>query len=360
LRKFLATFLLFSFLFSVSFSQELPVYAALVKNYPSSLIIPKWRFRIGLNLGKVNDTIDFLDIREKEVGKKGEALGLGNYDHYGGYLNIGLTDSLMFSGSYLHRFIQYGHGTISVHSYEAFLRKSFNSVFSIDFGVRGNVLDRKKMNNVSDINYFIRKFKPNVHIEVDPYYIWFVKETETGKIVSGVAKGEDPYINLYDSWDFTNFIRFTVGKAYRYINPNAFIEYGKTDINSKIDTNLKYYVPKGFEDSLPDLPLNLDRDESYLKFGLNSFIRTPFKTLTYLEYNYIVLNRDSGLGYEHSNHVVRLEINYFLGRYLTFFVGGVYLHRQLNGIIPFLYNKYTQTTFDHRYGWAEAGFILVW
>ncbi len=349
--------LLFLFFLSFSFAEELPLYASLTKNYPSSMVIPKWGGRIGINLGKVNDTIDFLDIREQEIGSNYDNLGVGDYDHYGIYANLGITFSSMISGTYLKRYIKYGHGTLSINSYEVFLRKSFNSVFSIDLGVRGNSMDAKNINNIDDINFYIRKQKPGAHIEIEDDIIWFYKE---GSDPVGVDKREDPYIRIYDSWDFTKFIRFTAGKAYYNFYPNVFIEYGKTDVYGKLDTNLKYYVPEGFEDILPPLPVNLDRDEKYFKIGVNTFIRTPFNTLTYLEYFYITLDRDDGLGFEHFNHVFRAEINYFAGRHFVFFIGGIYLHRQFNGIIPFLYNKYTQTTFDHKYGWAETGIIFMW
>jgi hypothetical protein len=323
------------------------------------MVIPKWSGRIGINLGKVNDTIDFLDIREQEVGSAYDNLGLGDYDHYGGYINLGITDSSMLSGLYLRRFIKYGHGTLSVHSYEFFWRKSFRSIFSIDIGIKGNSMDPETLRNVDDINFYIKKYKPNAYIEIDNVrnIIWFVKEGES-KV--GVYKTEDPYVKIYDSWDLTKFIRFTAGKAYYNFFPNVFIEYGKTDIYGKIDTNLKFFVPEGFQDILPKLPVNLDRDEQYFKIGVNTFIRTPFNTLTYLEYFYITIDRDNGLGFEHFNHVFKAEINYFASRHFVFFLGGVYLHRQFNGIIPFLYNKYSQTTFDHKYGWAEAGVIFIW
>ncbi len=357
MRKYIYIFLLC--LFSFSYGEELPLYASIVKNYPSSMVIPKFSGRIGINLGKVNDTIDFLDIREKEVGSAYDNLGLGDYDHYGGYLNLGITLSSMISTSFFKRYIKYGHGTVVINSYSIFLRKSFSSVFSIDIGIKGNWMDNKKVGNVDDINFYIRKQKPDARIDVDNQHniIWFIKE---GKEPVGVYKTEDPYIYLYDNWDLTKYIRFTVGKAYQNFFPNIFIEYGKTDIHGKIDTNLKFYVPEGFEDILPKLPVNLNRDEQYFKIGINSFIKIPWDMLLYFEYFYIALDRDKGLGYEHSNHVVRAEINYFASRHFVFFLGGIYLHRQLNGIIPFLYNRYTQTTFDHRYGWAEAGIIFMW
>ncbi len=352
----------FVLIFSFSLAEELPLYASLTKNYPASMVIPKWSGRIGILFGKVNDTIDIFDIREKEIGSHGDTIGIGDYDHYGLYMNLGFSYDSMLSGTYLHRFIKYGHGTISIHSYDFFIRKSFNSVFSIDIGLKGNSMDSKKIYNVDDINFYIKKHKPNAHIEVDKEenIIWFVKNEEDGEKRAGVYNTEDPYIKIYDSHDITRYIRLTFGKAYYNFYPNVFLEYGKTDIYGKIDTNLKYYVPKEFEDVLPKLPVNLDRDEQYLKAGFNTYIRTPFNTLTFLEYYYITIDRDKGLGYEHSNHVVRAEINYFATRHFVFFIGGIYMHRQLNGIIPFLYNRYTQTSFDHKYGWAEAGLIFIW
>ena len=353
---------LFLILFTISYGEELPLYASIVKNYPSSMVIPKWSGRIGINFGKVNDTIDVFNFREEEIGAEGDTLGIGDYDHYGIYANLGISYDSMLSGTYLHRFIKYGHGTVSIHSYDVFFRKSFNSVFSIDLGFKGNIMDSKKITNVDDINFYIRKHNPNAKIEIDEEnnLIWFVKQEGDEEKRAAVYKSEDPYVSIYNSYDNTKYIRFSVGKAYYNFYPNVFIEYGKTKIHGKIDTNLKNYVPRGYEDTLPSLPVNLNRNEQYLKIGANTFIRTPFNTLTFLEYYYITIDRDSGLGYEHSNHVFRAEVNYFATRHFVLFVGGIYLHRQLNGIIPFLYNKYTQTTFDHKYGWAEAGLIFMW
>ena len=362
MKKYYYAVLIFLVFITFSYGKELPLYASIVKNYPASMVIPKWSGRIGVLFGKVNNTIDIFDVRESEIGSKGDKLGIGDYDHYGIYTNLGLSFDTTLSGTYLHRFIKYGHGTVSIHSYDIFFRKSFNSVFSIDVGLKGNILDSKKISDVNDINFYIRKHKPNARIEIDrkENIIWFIKEKKDGESRVGVQNVEDPYLKIYDSYDYTRYIRFTVGKAYYNFYPNIFIEYGKTKIYGKLDTNLKYYVPNDYQDILPSLPVNLDRDEQYFKIGLNTFIRTPFNTLTFLEYYYIAIDRDKGLGYEHSNHVVKAEINYFATRHFVFFLGGIYLHRQLNGIIPFLYNKYTQTTFDHRYGWAEAGLIFMW
>jgi hypothetical protein len=119
-------------------------------------------------------------------------------------------------------------------------------------------------------------------------------------------------------------------------------------------------VPESYRDKLPELPIDLSRNESYWKGGFSVFLRTPFRTLTYLEYSYVRLNRDADLGYVNYNHIVRAKIDYFLKSNVILSVGGEYLHRQFNGQIPFMYNKYSQTNFDHRYGWAEVGVVFLW
>jgi len=346
-----------------SLSQELPLYLTYSSDYSASMVIPKGRWEVGLFYGRVDDTIDVFNIKEQELSTISSQLradSLGNYEHLKLNLNYGLTYQSMISTGITSRSIDYGSGKLNVYSYHFSIRKSFKSLLSVDIGLKGNIGEDRTFSNVNDINYYLHKFRPDISIEVDPSYVWFVKETTDLIIKYGVPKKEDPYFELKDLKDSTKFIRLTVGKAFDFIYPNVFLEYGKTKINTEIDTNLKDMIPSSYKNKLPELPIDLSRDESYWKGGFSIFLRTPFKTLTSLEYNYVRLNRGADLGYINYNHILKAKVDYFLRKNIILSIGGEYLHRQFNGVIPFMYNRYSQTTFDHRYGWAEVGVIFLW
>jgi len=362
-RLFFILLLLPFLVFHPSYSRELPLYLTYSSDNPASMVIPKGRLEVGLFYGRVDDNVDVLNIKERELSTVSSQLradSLGNYEHLRFYLNYGLTYRSMVLTGITFRSIDYGRGRLDVYSFSFSLRKSFHSLFSFDFGFRGNVGEDKTFSDVRDINYYLHKFRPDVSIEVDSYYVWFIKETADMIVKYGVPRKENPYFELKDLKDFTKFVRFTFGKAFDFIYPNLFLEYGKTKISTKIDTNLKSMVPESYRDKLPELPIDLSRNESYWKGGFSVFLRTPFRTLTYLEYSYVRLNRDADLGYVNYNHIVRAKIDYFLKSNVILSVGGEYFHRQFNGQIPFMYNKYSQTTFDHRYGWAEVGVVFLW
>ena len=119
-------------------------------------------------------------------------------------------------------------------------------------------------------------------------------------------------------------------------------------------------VPEKYKDRFPELPLDLSRNEYYYKVGLSLFFRTPYKTLTHIEYSSLKIKRKKELNFIDYNHILKGSIGYFLNKRTILSFSGTYLHRQFNGEIPFLYNKYTQTTFDHPYGWIQFGITYLW
>jgi len=359
-------FLLYLFFLSISyrsFSGELPLYLAYSYDYPASMVIPKGRLETDLFYGRVDDTIDMFNIKEQElssVSPEFRANSLGNYEHLKLNFNYGFTYQSMLSTGIVSRSIDYGDGSLDVYSYHFSIRKSFNSLLSVDFGLKGDIAKDRTFSDVNEINYYLHKFRPDISIEVTPAYIWFVKETSKYKIKYGVPKEQNPNFKLKDLKDSVKFIRFTLGKAFDFVYPNVFFEFGKTNINTKIDTNLKNLVPEAYRNKIPKFPIDLSRNENYWKTGFSIFLRTPFKTLTSLEYEYIRIIRNKNLNYLNYNHVLKAKVDYFLKRNIILSIGGEYLHRQFNGVIPFMYNKYSQTTFDHKYGWAEVGIIFLW
>jgi hypothetical protein len=266
----------------------------------------------------------------------------------------------MIITSYLKRKINYGTGNLNINSYTLAFRKSFNSLISLEIGIRKNNAKDLKISDISEMNYYADKFKKGLTIETDKNYVWLTRKYPEMTLSIGFLKKEEPFFLIKDMKDFSNYYRLTIGKAFKIFYPNFYLEYGKTKINTKIDSNIIKMIPDKYKNRFPDLPYNLDRNENYYKFGFSLFIKTPCRTLTQIEYSYIKINRKQSLNYIDYNHILKGKIGYFINRNIILTFGGKLLYRQFNGEIPFLYNKYSQTTFDHPYGWIQFGITFIW
>jgi hypothetical protein len=317
---------------------------------------------IGFDYGLLNDTVDILNLKSKTLKKiSNKNIGaIGDYKEYGLTLNYGISLKSMLSLQLKKRYLDYGAGTLKFFTYDYSFRKSFNSILSLEFGYKGNIADNLKMDDLSSMSYYLKKVDPTLSFEINDKFIIVKKEVQGSTVEVGFKKKENPYIKLKNMKDSTKYIRVTLGKTFEYFYPNMFLEYGHTDIKSEIDSNLKNIVPSAFTKYLPQLPISLDRTEWYYKYGFSLFFRTPFKTLTSLQYSYIKINRKKSLSYMDNNHILDFKIGYFLSKRIILNFHAKYLKNQFNGEVPFLYNKYTQTTFDHQYGWVGFGVTYLW
>ena len=85
----------------------------------------------------------------------------------------------------------------------------------------------------------------------------------------------------------------------------------------------------------------------------------PWNLLGTAEYFYMHLNRENSLNRVDDNHVLKGNISYFINDYLAISLLGEYYHHQYNGIIPFLYNEYTEGGFDKKYGEMSIGLTYM-
>ena len=93
-RLFFILLLLPFLVFHPSYSRELPLYLTYSSDNPASMVIPKGRLEVGLFYGRVDDNVDVLNIKERELSTVSSQLradSLGNYEHLRFYLNYGLT-----------------------------------------------------------------------------------------------------------------------------------------------------------------------------------------------------------------------------------------------------------------------------
>ena len=346
---------------------------SVLRDYPISLVLPHKRVELSLDHIRIDDAIDIFDIREEEVPKAKSEWHetVGDMQGFRGTVNIGVLEGSNLHTEYTYRKIDYGVSNLAVNSYEISWKQHLPAdtyggavFFAIDGGIRYNFSDDQEFTEESQINAALNRFVDRVEIQLDQDHVRFQKTTDSGiqtETVDRNGKPEPKVINS-DMYDYSPFIRFTAGRIVGPLFPNLFVEYGSTKISSSLDFSMKDDIPSSVADRFPDLPIDLNRHEDYIRTGLCILWKNPYLFMARLEYNYLKLFRESGIGYVDDNHIIKADINYFITTSLILNFGGVYFHRQYNGIIPFMYNEYTQSTFDHRYGRVHLGmtYLLNW
>jgi len=103
---------------------------------------------------------------------------------------------------------------------------------------------------------------------------------------------------------------------------------------------------------------SLKRTETVWQLGASCHVDVSRRLAGRLSWMWLKADRGAGLDVIDTNHHLRAELYYAVMDQVTFHLGAEYFYRQLNGIVPVLYNRYTQTTFDHDYGFAFAGLTV--
>ena len=333
-----------------------------------TLTLEKKNYELSLEYALLNDTVDIFGFKKRELKSIKKFGSIGDLDGYDLTFRYGITDKFMLNLSISTQNLQYIGDTLKNSRYDLFLRYHlyendflyFNSGLSFDIGYKRNSLKDFYFRDINAMNEMIKRVLPGsdakllysdgIH-KLDPndpkarakgYYAYF-KHTYT-------KLNTPPYVSMIDTNDNTYYARFLTGFKNDNRIADFYIGYKKTKIKNTITTTqeiLTLAKSKGY-----DLKKVLDRDESGLMFGFNYSFDTRHFVYEF-NYEYDRYFRDSGLGYLNSNHIVKASISYILNRHWLLSLGGKIMFRQFNGEIPYLYSKYTQTTFDHKYGYSK-------
>ena len=187
---------------------------------------------------------------------------------------------------------------------------------------------------------------------------------DNGDIVTG-----DSSITFYDrdgnknypSIDIDNlksnayYIRMLVGKKISDFSLfDFYMGYRYTKINSGIsfypDNPLTRDMLKGH--TIP----NLNRDEKDLQVGF-SYLLQLWKFTGEFNYEFNKIFRDADVSYLDISHTVDASISMEVTKNSLVYLGGKLMMQQFNSDIPYLYNRYTKTQFDHKYGFTKFGVI---
>jgi len=310
---------------------------------------------------KLNDTVDILNIRDSEL--KNNSFGsIGDLDGFRFSLRYGIDDKKTLISNISTQFIDYTSSNKLKNTnfeiigrYQLFFNEYTNTAASMDLGGVINKAGDISIDEPKYLETLAKRFFNIKDVKVIKNKIGIVKNS--GETVILNLKS-DPEINIDNMSDKTVYARFITEKKLKNFLISGFIKFNYTSISTSVKAKL---IPadKQTKEKLEDYDLskNLDRDEYSFNAGFNiSYGKNYFVEF---EYYYTRIFRDSDLGYINYNHVVSLDFIKPMNRQWFIYIGGKAMYRQFNGEIPYLYNKYTQTTFDHKYGWARAGIGFV-
>lgn len=323
--------------------------------------MPEGNFAIKSSYLKVNDTLDVFNIKESELGSLSRFGSIGDMDGYTLELRYGLTDDDSIFFDYQRWNIDYAGSTLANNKIELFNRYNivhddyaiFNGL-AIDVGFINNFAQPLDVTNETLLNSMIKKIKPSSNISIKDGSI--VSGDTTFSIYDGNNKKISPYLSIQDLDSKSYYLRVLLAKT---ISPRNVIDFYTAVKYTDITTNI---VLKPSNNSLLnqyianyDIP-DLNRDEMVYSLGLNT--ATQFSDYIFefnYEYNRIV--RDSHLNAANTSNTIEATFSRIVDKNLILFVGGKILFEQFNTDIPYLYNQYTQTQFDKKYGFAQIGLV---
>ncbi len=321
-----------------------------------------YKNHIGFKLSyfKVNDAIDILDIKEKELG--GSSFGsIGDMDGYIFGLSYGLSDTISLFYEHNRWNIDYSDSILENIQNDIFVRFNliknrfaYFSALAIDVGYISNRAE--PINIVSDnmLNYMIKKIRPNTDISINGGVIKIDEDSKMA-IYDKNWNIIKPYLSIKDLQDDSFYTRLLLSKRFTNSILTLYLGAKQTEIKSSISVEPSdNFIMENLLENFA-IP-NLNRNESSLFGGFN-FVYDKFETLYQINYEYREMFRDSDIDYMGSNHVVDASISKIINRNFIAYIGGKIMLRQFNGELNYLYNRYTQTQFDKKYGFATIGVV---
>ena len=349
--KYLSSVLLTSTLFAhTGFS-----YAVSDKH---ALPLPKKSLQIKASYLKVNDTIDVLNLKEKKFKSLGS---IGDMDGYSLALRYGLSDrdSIFASGQRWN--VDYGDSTLKNNKIDFFNRylllhkpDAFFNNLSIDVGFSQDSANDIVISNDRSLNALIKKIKPNGKYRFNDGSI--VSGDTTLTLYDKQGNKIYPHISIGDLSDRSYYARLLVGKTF---SQSSILDFYVGCKYTTITTKISFYPNNNsFVNGLIKnykIP-NMNRDEKNINIGF-SYLLQMYGFIGEFNYEYNKMLRSSDVSYLDYNHIVDASLGRKIGENALIYIGGRLMMEQFNSDIPYLYNRYTKTQFDHKYGFAKIGLL---
>lgn len=316
----------------------------------------------------MNDTVDVFDFRESRLDSLNVSResSLGDLSGVRLLASYGLSDSLLLSSQYAFRELN-----VSLYDYEIdTFELSLNKKLSLDKGfytfiaggIRYDIAGDYRTSDIDEIDQLVGRVDSDLSVSSSPSRVNLTdgEVTISSPIVNPDGSLKDPLtVELHGNYDFTLFARSGIGKTLGRAVLVLFFELGHSEVRGSLSHNFDLY---GVDDSvvrLTEFDPDFDRNENFIKLGFDSQVSLTDSAYANVVYFYHMMDRDSDLDYIDYNHVVQADLVYRFNDFWAINLGAEYYYRQFNGVIPLLYNQYTETTFDHDYGVVHCGLTLT-
>ena len=320
-----------------------------------SFVLPKGSLELTSSYLKVNDTLDIFNVKEKELGNLARFGAIGDMDGFELGARYGLTKKDSIFVNYQQWNVDYAGSVLKNSRFEFFNRYnllntpySFFQALSFDVGYINNSADNLDVKNEAMLNSMLKKIKPNSGFSF-----------KNGSIVADgttITLQESPFFSIEDMQSDSYYVRLLLGrKMSSHSVFDIYATYEYSDIKTKLDFSPKDNIFINQIAGNFNLPV-LDRDEKKMHLGFNYTLENS-NIIYDFNYEFSKIYRDDSLSVEDTNHVFDVSVSRILNKNWIIFVGGKLMLNQFNTDLPYLYNKYTQTQFDKKYGFAKIGLI---
>ncbi len=314
---------------------------------------------IQFSYNKINDTIDIFNIKATQInssnyGSIGDANGFDLFVRY--QLNSNITLSFIYESlniNYIDDKIRNRKNELILNTKLFDFNSSFFDSSFIDFGFIYNKSSDLDIKDDSTLNSLFDKIRPENNFYISDGTLSYNDKTVI--LFDQYVNKIYPFIKISNLKDYSFYTKFIIDKRFKNNKIDLYCGFKLTKISTSI-----LLEPKDnslLQDAINTLDIpSLNRDEVAL-FGGFLYGFEYKKYIFKSNYEYIRLfKRDSSLSYNNQNHILNITISRVINDKFSIFIGGKAMLNQFNSVIPYLYNRYTKTKYDKKYGYAKIGF----
>ncbi len=299
----------------------------------SAFAIPKDMITINANLNYLDNEIDIFHSITKDkdysYGSLGKMDGFDLFVGYGFHKHISIFYNMKFTN------VNYMDDKLSNIKNEIFARVNFYDVpnyifddFTIDIGLTRNGADTLSINNKKALSSIVAKTKLPIEDTLSPT------------------------IKISDLYDNSFFLRAIWGNKFSSSLINLYTGLRYSDIGTTISSNSSQSSRYSKNQSHK---IDAGRSEKSIYVGANFLIESE-NFIYDFDYHYLRLFSRDGGDHNHNN-IFDIKLAYKANRALLLYLGNTIMLNGFNGVIPYLYNKYTDDSFGSKYGYFKFGIV---
>jgi hypothetical protein len=357
--KLLSSLILLS-LGSASYATEQALTTTDIRSFP----LEKGHIGVRASYNRINDEIDILDIKQKELGSTANFGTIGD--------SSGIDLSLAYGAGEFYSLF-YNYERLNLHYIDSVLHNNKNDIYlkvniyqnptnffetlSADIGFVRNSSGALNIKENKQLNTMIQKVNPIPGLSINGSEIKY-KGSSIIFLDPKTNKAVSPFVRIGDLSDNSLYLRLLTGFNYETNIFDLYAGLKYTSINTKItiepqnvNTLQDILRKKGYE------PVDLSRNEKIFSLGFNYTVE--FSSFIFdLNYEYLnIWGRNAAIKKTQDNHIVNSALSYIVNKNMLVFIGGKLMLHQFNGVIPYLYNKYTKNKYTKKYGYAKVGIV---